>query len=307
MSLRDHVICDSDLHVMEPPDLWERYIDPAYAHAAPRGLDEIPRDMRVKVKNHVMLRLGGVRPHARRRSQDRMARGARQRLRRRRKPRAGTRASQVAAMDAEGLDMAVLYPSRGLFVLGLDSVEQVGPDGLEPEYATAIARAYNDWMKDFCDVAPDSHVRRGHGRAARRRRRGRRGAPVRRGARLQGDLPRAGDGEPPTVAPPGVRPAVGGDRAPRRADRVPRRRADVPHARLQPRGPPRDDAVAHVQPAARHPVRHRVLLRRRHPPALPRPAGRAARGQLLVGAVVPVPPRRALRVGRVGTRRPSSR
>ena len=30
MGLREHVICDSDLHVMEPPDLWERYIDPAY-------------------------------------------------------------------------------------------------------------------------------------------------------------------------------------------------------------------------------------------------------------------------------------
>ena len=27
-------------------------------------------------------------------------------------------------------------------------------DGLEPGYATAIARAYNDWMKDFCDFAP---------------------------------------------------------------------------------------------------------------------------------------------------------
>jgi hypothetical protein len=62
MSLRDHVICDSDLHVMEPPDLWERYIEPAYAPAAPVGLREIQRDMRVKVKNHVMLRLGGVRP-----------------------------------------------------------------------------------------------------------------------------------------------------------------------------------------------------------------------------------------------------
>ena len=37
MGLRDHVICDSDLHVMEPPDLWERYIEPAYAHAAPQG------------------------------------------------------------------------------------------------------------------------------------------------------------------------------------------------------------------------------------------------------------------------------
>ena len=40
MALRDRVICDSDLHVMEPPDLWERYIEPAYA--APRGLSEIP-------------------------------------------------------------------------------------------------------------------------------------------------------------------------------------------------------------------------------------------------------------------------
>ena len=62
MGLRDHVICDSDLHVMEPPDLWERYIDPAYAHAAPRGLSEITRDMRVRVKNHVMLRIGSTRP-----------------------------------------------------------------------------------------------------------------------------------------------------------------------------------------------------------------------------------------------------
>ena len=64
-------------------------------------------------------------------------------------------ASQIAAMDAEGLDLAVLFPSRGLFVLGLDSVEPIGTDGLEPEYATAIARAYNDWLADFCSAAPD--------------------------------------------------------------------------------------------------------------------------------------------------------
>src|SRR5207344_758371 len=118
-----------------------------------RGLDEIPRDMRVKVKNHVMLRLGGVRPMridgrktGWREEHDNVYADS---------EAAGWDApSQVAAMDAEGLDMAVLYPSRGLFVLGLDSVEQAGPDGLEPEYATAIARAYNNWMKDFCDFAP---------------------------------------------------------------------------------------------------------------------------------------------------------
>ena len=63
--------------------------------------------------------------------------------------------SQIDAMNAEGLDLAVLFPSRGLFVLGLDSTDQIGTDGLEPEFATAIARAYNDWLKDFCDHAPD--------------------------------------------------------------------------------------------------------------------------------------------------------
>ena len=35
-------------------------------------------------------------------------------------------------MDEEGVDVAVLFPSRGLFVLGLDSAEHVGADGLEP-------------------------------------------------------------------------------------------------------------------------------------------------------------------------------
>jgi predicted TIM-barrel fold metal-dependent hydrolase len=139
---------------MEPPDLWQRYIEPAYAHAAPVGLSEIQRDMRVKVKNHVMLRLGSVRPQhvdgrktGWREEHDNVYAAS--------EAAGWDAASQVAAMDAEGLDMAVLYPSRGLFVLGLDSVEQVGADGLEPEYATAIARAYNNWMKDFGAVAPD--------------------------------------------------------------------------------------------------------------------------------------------------------
>ena len=57
---------DSDMHVMEPADLWQRYMDPKWEHAAPVGMTEIERDMRVKVKNHVLLRLGHVRPACRR-------------------------------------------------------------------------------------------------------------------------------------------------------------------------------------------------------------------------------------------------
>jgi predicted TIM-barrel fold metal-dependent hydrolase len=110
--------------------------------------------MRVRVKNHSLLRLGRVRPRpaAGRRSgwredHDRVYADP--------ESRGWDAASQVDAMDVEGLDLAVLFPSRGLFVLGLDSVDSIGPDGLEPEYASAIARAYNDWLADFCAHAPD--------------------------------------------------------------------------------------------------------------------------------------------------------
>ena len=58
-------------------------------------------------------------------------------------------------MDAEGLDMAVCFPPVDCSSSDSISTEQIGPDGLEPEFATAIARAYNDWLKDFCDHAPD--------------------------------------------------------------------------------------------------------------------------------------------------------
>ena len=64
MALDGLFVADSDMHVMEPADLWPRYMDPAWEHAAPVGMTEIERDMRVKVKNAVMLRLGRARPRA---------------------------------------------------------------------------------------------------------------------------------------------------------------------------------------------------------------------------------------------------
>lgn len=154
MALKDHVVADSDMHVMEPPDLWQRYIDPSYAHAAPVGLSEMSRDMRVRVKNHTLLRLGAVRPQ---RIDGRKTgwRAEHDSVYAEPEARGWDAASQIAAMDVEGLDLAVLFPSRGLFVLGLDSVDMIGGDGLEPGYASAIARAYNDWLADFCAHAPD--------------------------------------------------------------------------------------------------------------------------------------------------------
>ena len=33
-------VLDSDIHIIEPPDLWPRYIDPAFRDRAPSGLTE---------------------------------------------------------------------------------------------------------------------------------------------------------------------------------------------------------------------------------------------------------------------------
>jgi predicted TIM-barrel fold metal-dependent hydrolase len=143
-------VADSDMHVFEPPDLWQRYIAPEWRHVAPVGLSELRRDMRVKVKSHVLLRLGSVRP-ARpgdvwKTSQESPYLEA--------EAQGWNPASQRKAMDQEGLDRAVLFPTRGLFVLGLDTKAIMGADGLEPELAAAIARAYNDWLADFVKEYP---------------------------------------------------------------------------------------------------------------------------------------------------------
>jgi len=145
MALNGLLVADSDMHVMEPADLWQRYMDPAWEHAVPVGLTEIERDMRVKVKNSVLLRLGRMRP----RQQGRPWKESQDSVYLHAEERGWDPKSQVMAMEMEHLDSAVLFPSRGLFVLSLQTTEHVGPNGLEPELATAIARAYNDWMADF--------------------------------------------------------------------------------------------------------------------------------------------------------------
>ncbi len=152
MTSTRELVADCDMHIFEPPDLWQRYIDPRWRHVAPVGLTEMQRDMRVRVKSHVLLRLGIVRPQAERspawKAETEGPYSAAEK-------QGWSPDSQKDAMDAEGLDLAVLFPTRGLFVLGLDTPTIMGPDGLEPPFAAAIARAYNDWLHDFVRAHPD--------------------------------------------------------------------------------------------------------------------------------------------------------
>jgi uncharacterized protein len=142
MAKDGYKVMDSDMHVFEPADLWQRYIDPAFKERAPVGLTAHLRDLAVRVEGKVM-------PKAPPAPNEAFA-AVRERIIREKYSDAAARnfdnISQLAAMDKEGLDIAVLFPTRGLFVLAIDR--------MDPELAAAIARAYNDWMHDFVRADP---------------------------------------------------------------------------------------------------------------------------------------------------------
>ncbi len=153
MTANGFKVADSDMHIFEPSDLWQRYIEPEFRHAAPVGLNEMPRDMRVRVQSTIVLRGGPAQPAG-------ATRGSAWRDEHESAYAEPAKCgwdppSQLDAMDREGLDLAVLFPSRGLFVLGIDTPQVVGFDGMEPRFAAAIARAYNNWLADFCKGGPD--------------------------------------------------------------------------------------------------------------------------------------------------------
>ncbi|MCH8199615.1 MAG: amidohydrolase family protein [Chloroflexi bacterium] len=131
-------IFDSDMHIMEPPDLWQRYIDDEFRDQAPRGrTSDNVRDLGIDFpRTQPGARRTTGAPHSGR-NYDRN-----QALYRDHSERGWTADVQLEAMDTEGLDVAVLYPSRGLSVL-------TQPE-MDPRFAAAIARAYNDWLADFC-------------------------------------------------------------------------------------------------------------------------------------------------------------
>jgi hypothetical protein len=51
-------VMDSDMHVVEPPDLWQRTFDPAWRDAAPIGTTTSPRDIGVLVRGEAPNRPG---------------------------------------------------------------------------------------------------------------------------------------------------------------------------------------------------------------------------------------------------------
>jgi predicted TIM-barrel fold metal-dependent hydrolase len=152
MAYKGLKVMDSDMHVMEPGDLWQRYMDPKYREIAPASPQNVfhPRlhgvEMPGKQLTSPLVGLKWFGPLVQHMEPQMADYAVAVKLN-------WDGVSQLHAMDKEGIDIAFQYPTKGLAVLGIDSTEFVGERGIDPAFAVAIARAYNDWMYDFC--APD--------------------------------------------------------------------------------------------------------------------------------------------------------
>ena len=132
-------VVDADGHVLEPMDLWERYLDPPERRFAPRavrndwGLDTVYVDGQEIVTAPLGLlgtpgsRMDELDP-AKKIPWERAQRGGFDPVER------------LRDMDLEGIDVAVLYPSIGLNFWAIEDATA----------AVALARAYNDWLADYC-------------------------------------------------------------------------------------------------------------------------------------------------------------
>jgi predicted TIM-barrel fold metal-dependent hydrolase len=150
---------DSDMHVMEPPDLFERYLDPKYKDRVSVRVGANGRPIRgpagtILIDGEPTSDMDLQQYRKRQRS------GATKVV----SPLAGSRLqetdrldfaierdydpeAQVMGMAMEGVDIAVLYPTMGLGLLARN--------GIEPRLSAAICQAYNNWIHEFCQHSPE--------------------------------------------------------------------------------------------------------------------------------------------------------
>jgi hypothetical protein len=102
-------LINAEMHVMEPVDLWQRYIDPEFADRAPRRLSERRWDIRTVIEGEVMAAMpGGDWPAIS--DAEEKTRGDRyaEEIARDFEPEA-----QIWAIDREELDSAMLFADLG--------------------------------------------------------------------------------------------------------------------------------------------------------------------------------------------------
>ncbi len=138
-------VMDSDLHVIETGAVYERYLDARYRDTGPRYLGWSPANFphwdvqgRMIPPWAVSDDVIGPQKHLDEPSEDVYAPI---------RARGYDAASALAAMDTEGIDVAVVYRTFAHMIVSIDD--------LDAAYATACCAAFNDWLADYCRANPE--------------------------------------------------------------------------------------------------------------------------------------------------------
>jgi len=146
-------VVDTDSHVMEPPDLWQNYLEPQYRDRAihvrrnSEGIEELVVDNKVLMTGR-LASLGGSEHDAGSLFMDPAVpylEGC---------PKASYDTdARVAMLKDMGIDAGVVFPTIGILWDKED----------DPDLAMAYARAYNNWQWDFASpalnhIVPIAHV-----------------------------------------------------------------------------------------------------------------------------------------------------
>ncbi len=148
-------VVDADGHVLEPMDMWENYLETKYKDRAIKwktnseGMDylEIDGKPSINAPSGINAGLGGIGGYP---DKD----GSRTKLLTPgvykyidgAPPGSMDPHERIQVLDQEGIDAALLYPTVGL---------HWEEDVTDPGLAIALARAYNNWLVDFCKPYPE--------------------------------------------------------------------------------------------------------------------------------------------------------
>jgi uncharacterized protein len=149
---------DCDMHIMEPPDLFDRYLDPKFKDRVvlPLGADGKFKRGTIVIDGIPSTRDAELQQYRKRPKASSSTETS--------QPLSGSRiaeagrldfaiqrhydpAAQLMGMAMEGVDIAVLFPTTGLSLIARDN--------LDPRLSLALCQAYNNWIAEFCGYSPD--------------------------------------------------------------------------------------------------------------------------------------------------------
>ena len=136
-------VVDADGHVLEPIDMWEKYMDDREMKPlAPRFYNDDNGVQQVTFDGQTIPR--GVIGLAGRNAGKPISPETSKQRWEEQQPGGFDPHKRVADLDLDGIDGAVLYPTIGLRYCGVRN----------PRLAAALCRAYNNWLADFCKASP---------------------------------------------------------------------------------------------------------------------------------------------------------